>query len=184
MTCIHCRKAELKRQKTDMPAELKGEPVLVPQIDALVCPRCGYKTLHGSRMSEYMHAAADAYRRKKQLLTSQEIRSRREQLRMTQDQFASYLGVGSASVKRWELGQVQDRAMDRLIRIMTDPAEALRNYQHVRALTEPLRISAYATFPSPWIGAVEIRSAIYHEPAVKYSNWQPARVSSDYALKC
>ena len=53
-----------------------------------------------------------------------EIRARRMQLGMSQTQFGEYLGTGPASVKRWELGQVQDKAMDELIRLKTDPEAA------------------------------------------------------------
>jgi putative zinc finger/helix-turn-helix YgiT family protein len=135
MTCIQCRKFELEEKSVGMSAEVKGEPVLVENISGWVCPGCGYKTLHSSVMPEYMRLAADAYRRKHSLLTSDEIRERRDLIHQTQDQFARYLGVGIASVKRWELGQVQDRAMDKLIRLCTDPNEALDNYRTVAHLT-------------------------------------------------
>jgi hypothetical protein len=48
---------------------------------------------------------------------------------MTQQQFSEYLGPGIASVKRWESGQVQERAMDELIRLKTDPDAARRNLE-------------------------------------------------------
>ena len=97
MNCVNCRAADMQEQKTDMAAEVKGESVLVQQIDALVCPKCEFKTIKGSQMAEYMRLAADGYRRRHSMLTSDEIRSRRTKLRMSQEQFASYLGVGSAS---------------------------------------------------------------------------------------
>jgi hypothetical protein len=50
---------------------------------------------------------------------------------MTQSEFASYLGPGVASVRRWELGQIQDKAMDMLIRLKTYPAEARQNLRTV-----------------------------------------------------
>jgi putative zinc finger/helix-turn-helix YgiT family protein len=137
MTCIKCRKAELTEQVADLTAEVKGETVLVPQFPALVCTECGYKTIHGRDMQEYMRAASDAFRRKHSFLTSVDIRERRERLSKSQEEFARYLDVGVASVKRWELGQVQDRAMDRLIRISTDVTEAYRNFKVVEQLVSP-----------------------------------------------
>jgi transcriptional regulator with XRE-family HTH domain len=44
-----------------------------------------------------------------------EIRDLRTKLGMTQRQFAAFLPVGIASVKRWELGEIQDPAMNRLM---------------------------------------------------------------------
>jgi transcriptional regulator with XRE-family HTH domain len=66
-----------------------------------------------------------------------EFRRRRQAIHMSQSAFADYFGVGPASIKRWELGQVQDRAMDHLIRLKTDAGEAASNYRAVRALTGP-----------------------------------------------
>src|SRR5712692_4900978 len=129
MNCISCHAAELEERTTKMPAKVKGEALMVPRIRALVCPNCGYKTVKGSTMPEYMRLAADVYRANHGLLTSDEIRARRKALGMNQVEFAAHLGsVGVASVKRWELGQVQDRAMDKLIRVTTDANEAKTNY--------------------------------------------------------
>jgi putative zinc finger/helix-turn-helix YgiT family protein len=139
MTCIKCRKAELTEQAADVTAEVKGETVLVSDFPALVCAECGYKTIHGRDMQEYMRAASDAYRRKHSLLTSVEICERRERLNKSQEEFARYLDVGVASIKRWELGQVQDRAMDRLIRISTDLTEAFHNFKTVEKLVSPIQ---------------------------------------------
>ena len=104
-------------------------PVSVP---GWACDTCGHQTIDNQQSGEFTKAVSDAYRRAHGLLTGPEIRERREEwLRMSQQAFAEHLGVGSASVKRWEAGQVQDRAMDELIRLKTDP-EAARN--NLRAL--------------------------------------------------
>lgn len=137
MICNKCRQVHLRKETADLAAEVKGEKLLV-RMDALVCPKCGYATVEGRSMPEYMRLAADAYRQKHSLLTSTEIRERRITLRMTQEQFASYLGTGIASIKRWELGQIQDQAMDRLIRLMTEVEEAKNNYVKVAALAAPV----------------------------------------------
>jgi hypothetical protein len=55
---------------------------------------------------------------------------------MSQQRFSEYLGAGVASVKRWELGQIQDRAMDELIRLKTD-VEAAR--ENLRSLEEQVQ---------------------------------------------
>jgi putative zinc finger/helix-turn-helix YgiT family protein len=133
MTCIQCHSAELQEQKADVPATVKGEAVVVTQMDALVCPNCNYTTVKGSHMSEYMRRASDVYREKHGFLTSDELRQRREALRMTQEEFAPYVPVSLASVKRWERGQVQDEAMDKLLRLRTDINAAMQNYVQVAA---------------------------------------------------
>src|ERR1035438_3066073 len=112
MKCINCKIGQLERRRAVVPAEIKGEAVSV-EMDALACTNCEYTTIDGTRMAEYMRLAADAYREQNDLLTSSEIRIRRKHwLGMNQAEFAAYLPVSPASVKRWELGQVQDEAMD------------------------------------------------------------------------
>ncbi|PIR15264.1 MAG: hypothetical protein COV48_15340, partial [Elusimicrobia bacterium CG11_big_fil_rev_8_21_14_0_20_64_6] len=48
-------------------------------------------------------------------------------MKKSQEEFSHYLGVGIASVKRWELGKVQDPAYDELIRLKTNYAYAQKN---------------------------------------------------------
>jgi putative zinc finger/helix-turn-helix YgiT family protein len=64
------------------------------------------------------------FRRVARLLSPAEIRHGREKLGLTQKQFANLLGVGEATVSRWETGaQIQQRAMDRFIRVcLASPA--------------------------------------------------------------
>jgi hypothetical protein len=54
---------------------------------------------------------------------------------MSQQEYSNYLGVGVASVKRWEAGQVQDRAMDNLIRLKTDRNSARENLEQIENLS-------------------------------------------------
>ena len=64
------------------------------------------------------------FRREARLLAPEEIREGREKLALTQKQFANLLGIGEATVSRWETGaQIQQRAMDRFLRVcLTSPA--------------------------------------------------------------
>jgi putative zinc finger/helix-turn-helix YgiT family protein len=72
-----------------------------------------------------------AVRREARVLTPEEIPGGREKLGLTQKQFANLLGVGEATVSRWETGaQIQQRAMDRFLRVcLASPAavELLRS---------------------------------------------------------
>jgi putative zinc finger/helix-turn-helix YgiT family protein len=80
------------------------------------CPSCGHQTLYGTEMTEFGRLLADEYRAEHGLLTSREIVAIRNRLGMSQDLFAKFLGnAGVASVKRWELGKIQDRIHNDLI---------------------------------------------------------------------
>jgi putative zinc finger/helix-turn-helix YgiT family protein len=97
-------------------------------VPGLVCDSCGYKTIDNRQSGAFTKAVSDAYKTAHGLLTGSELRERRaDWLKMSQQAFADYLGVGLASIKRWESGQIQDRAMDELIRLKTDPEAARSN---------------------------------------------------------
>lgn len=87
------------------------------EIPALTVPQCG----HCQAISiddEADQQISAAFRREARLLTPEEIRHGREQLGLTQKQFANLLGVGEATVSRWETGaQIQQRALDRFLRV-------------------------------------------------------------------
>lgn len=87
------------------------------EIPALTVPQC----THCQALSiddEADRQISEAFRREARLLSPEEIRRGREKLGLTQKQFASLLGVGEATVSRWETGaQIQQRAMDRFLRL-------------------------------------------------------------------
>jgi putative zinc finger/helix-turn-helix YgiT family protein len=103
-----------------------GETFTV-ETDGLKCDHCGFETIDSEQSAEFTRLVSDEYRKCHDLLTGSEIRARRTQLGMTQQRFSEYLGTGIASVKRWESGQIQDKAMDELIRLKTDPEAARKN---------------------------------------------------------
>ena len=136
MNCKKCGKSNLEKRTAAVPGQLRGERFAVT-MPALVCPKCRYVTVDGADLAEYMRRVADAYRSKHGLLTSEEIRSRRLRLDMSQAKFADYLGVGVASLKRWEMGKVQDGSSDKLIRLRSDEDEASRNLDRIRDIRPP-----------------------------------------------
>jgi putative zinc finger/helix-turn-helix YgiT family protein len=100
------------------------------EIAALTVPQCGNcRALSIDEEADQQISAA--FRREARLLTPEEIREGREKLELTQKQFANLLGVGEATVSRWETGaQIQQRAMDRFLRVcLASPAavELLRS---------------------------------------------------------
>ena len=99
-------------------------------------------------MPEYMRKVADAYRRDHGLYTSEEIKDIRGKL--TQQRFADALGVGVASVKRWELGLVQDKGNDKLIREFQRRKSLRWSYEFKEAFAdEDRRLSVEACLWAP-----------------------------------
>jgi len=100
--------------------DFRGETFRVTS-PALQCRHCGFGMLGPGHLDVLRIATHDAYRRKHGFLTSGEILSRRKAMGLSQKRFAEYLGVGSASIERWESGMlVQDKASDLLLRQRTE----------------------------------------------------------------
>lgn len=85
-------------------------------VEQYVCEECGLEVATGKQAGAMQRTIADAYRTQKGLLTSQEIKSKRNDLNMTQKELADDMSVGIASIKRWEGGIVQTPGMDKLLR--------------------------------------------------------------------
>ena len=87
-------------------------------IDVVACTRCGAEVIdEHARLQQH-----EVWCRENGLLGPREIRKLRKSLRLTLPGFARLLGLGSASVGRWERGiTVQNRANDRFMRLLAIP---------------------------------------------------------------
>jgi len=99
--------------------EFRGETLDV-DAPAMSCQHCGFEIAAPGNLDALRLATMDAYRRRHYLLTSEQIVSRRKAMGMSQREFAEHVGIGVASLQRWEKGLVvQDKASDLLIRERT-----------------------------------------------------------------
>jgi putative zinc finger/helix-turn-helix YgiT family protein len=100
--------------------QFRGETLYVPINVAWACSECGLVAVDDNQVDELRRHTADVYREKHGLLTSSAIRALRKFLKMNQRDFAAFVGVGEASIKRWETWLVQERSSDQLIRLKCD----------------------------------------------------------------
>lgn len=117
MKTVSCPKGhgDMKWTKMKKTTTFKGVDVTY-EVEAYVCPECGLEAGTVDSAAKIQRAIADAYRKKKTLLTGEEIRSLRQEKGLTQKDLADLVNVGVASIKRWETGLIQSQAMDRLLR--------------------------------------------------------------------
>jgi putative zinc finger/helix-turn-helix YgiT family protein len=117
MICLECDNEELvETPDVEIEQEFRGESFKV-RTAAQRCPMCGWVSVTLGQVDELRRLTADAYRKRHGLLTSEEIRGIRQSMGKSQCGFARFLGVGEASVKRWESWQVQDKSNDELMRL-------------------------------------------------------------------
>jgi putative zinc finger/helix-turn-helix YgiT family protein len=122
MICLRCDNDQfLPKRDAVIEQEFRGETFRI-QTPALACSKCEWITIDPQQADELRKRTADAYRKKHGLLTSEEIKAYRKLLRKNQREFAAFLGVGEASVKRWETWLPQEKGNDNLIRMKCENA--------------------------------------------------------------
>jgi putative zinc finger/helix-turn-helix YgiT family protein len=150
--CTRCGSEEFApKPDAVLEQEFKGETFNVT-TPAMACAKCGELALTDAQLEELRRRTADAYRKKHNLLTSAQIRAMREALGKTQHQFAAFLRVGEASVKRWETWLVQDAGNDELIRVKCVLA---KKAQLLKRMTQALLQSQAAG----WTQAARLQTA-------------------------
>lgn len=125
MICFKCNNEEFVVKTAQVHQDFRGDQLDV-NTPVSVCRTCGWQTLGRGQADELRRRTVDAYRQNNGLLTSEEILSRRTRLGMSQHDFANFLRVGEASVKRWETWSVQDPSSDELIRMKCEFALQLQ----------------------------------------------------------
>ena len=145
------------------------------RTEAMVCPKCGFQVLTDAQSAAYTIAIADAYRTTHGLLTTEDLKAARGRLRMSQRDFAKFLRVGEASVKRWEAGLFQDEANDQLIRLRTDLEAARRNVSELEQRTEPFVTAGIRRLLFPYRASLR---AVLNGPALSTSKACPYRFLS------
>ena len=113
----------LENYTTSMDHDGRSHQVTVTSFEVAKCRKCGAVTLDGTALRRL----SDALRSVAGLLQPTEIRSQRESLNLTQKELARYLQIAEGTLSRWETGaQIQQRSMDKLLRLFFDLAEVRR----------------------------------------------------------
>lgn len=119
-TCALCgEKVATHHVRTQQFAYRDGanEVLLIAQIPVIECAACG-ETYTAGGAEEAQHDAVCHYLGR---LTPGEIRALRERNGLTQAKLAELTGIGIASIKRWEAGNViQNAALDAALRTLDE----------------------------------------------------------------
>ena len=135
MTCPNGH-GKMSSEKIDKAMNFRGVDINF-QAEHYVCPVCGIKAGDIDQTTTTQRAISDAYRQAVNLLTGEEIREGRKKLRLSQDALAKRMNVGIASIKRWEGGLIQTKAMDRALRLALQGQIPGDNYTGNRTFSIP-----------------------------------------------
>lgn len=116
--------------------DFRGVELKYP-TEAFICETCGLEAGTIEQGAAEQRALADAYKNAKGLLTGDEIKSLRQKAAITQQELANRIGVGVASIKRWEKGLIQTEANDNALRRMLQGPSIENVYTGNRELSIP-----------------------------------------------
>jgi putative zinc finger/helix-turn-helix YgiT family protein len=118
--CPRCGTMMVERRSA-LKLPINGEGVSVPSALHLRCPKCDEVLLRFSDSRRLQEDAIAIYRRRRGLLSADDIRAIRERFGLTQSQLAHLLHLGANTISRWESGRnVQTEAMEMLLRLIRD----------------------------------------------------------------
>jgi putative zinc finger/helix-turn-helix YgiT family protein len=123
--CVRCdARHPWENKDREIEQIVRGESFTV-HSSVMRCKACGFEVLTDEQVDELATNTADAYRERHHMLTSKEIVECRKLRCMSQREFAQFVGVGEASIKRWEKAMIQDSSSDALIREKTSNKQTL-----------------------------------------------------------
>ena len=106
--------------------DIRGEIIPVERT-FYRCGNCGEEFELASNDYDPFDTAYQEYRRRKGWLQPEEIKEFREKLGLTQQEFSEMLGIGIATLNRYENGALQTEAINSLISLcIADPQNLLR----------------------------------------------------------
>jgi HTH-type transcriptional regulator/antitoxin MqsA len=100
---------------------VNSEDIAVRGASHLRCPKCGEIVQRFRDSRRLQEDAIAIYRKRRGLLSADDIRAIRQRFGLTQANLAGLLRLGANTVSRWESGRnVQTAAMDMLLRLIRD----------------------------------------------------------------
>jgi len=124
--CSNCEKeTEFELITNEEIIKVRKEPIKV-QVQYSKCKNCGDEVLDPNSNLDPFNLAYREYREKHSLLQPDEIRDWRKAQELTQSELAKLLGVGIATISRYENGSLQDQSHDRLMRLAMNPSNLLK----------------------------------------------------------
>ncbi len=124
--CPNCEKEiEIRFIRCKEEFEIRGETINV-EVEYYQCEECGEDFEIPRPGYDPLDAAYREYRRRKGMLQPEQIKEFRLELGLTQKEMSQVLGIGIASLNRYENGALQSEAQDRLIQTLMQPENLIQ----------------------------------------------------------
>lgn len=116
--CNETNKLEVIRVAKKIPIR---KDTIVVDVEYYKCSVCGEEFLVPKPQDDPFEKAYRLYRQKRKMLQPSEIRDFRNRYNLTQSELANLLGLGGATISRYETGKIQDESHDTLLRLALNP---------------------------------------------------------------
>ena len=145
-TCPDCNTGHLTEEAYSEQIRYHNQTLVVDGLKCWVCDHCEAEIIRADQLRAGDKLIAEAKRQADGLLSGEEIRAIRKSLNLTQKQASELFGGGQNAFSKYERGDViQSVAMDRLLRLASADAAALRRLQQLAGVeTAQTRISSQA----------------------------------------
>lgn len=104
---------------------IRGESIPV-EVEYYRCEACGEEMMPLRMENDPLEQAYREYRRRKGMVQPEEIREFRQKFGLTQKEYSELLGIGVASLSRYENGALQEQSHDHILRFSMQPENLLR----------------------------------------------------------
>jgi putative zinc finger/helix-turn-helix YgiT family protein len=119
--CPNCEKeSPLEFVRKTEEFNVRGEVIDV-EVEFYRCQECGEEFENSKSAIDPYEVAYREYRARKGMLQPEEIRAFRQRRGLTQKEFSDLLGIGIATLNRYENGALQNEAHDRAIKLTMEP---------------------------------------------------------------
>jgi putative zinc finger/helix-turn-helix YgiT family protein len=124
--------------------EIKSEIIPV-EVEYIQCNECNEEFLSPSSKSDPLRSAYDEYRRRKDMVTPQEIKFFREKFNLTQRELSDLVGFGGATLSRYENGALQDETHNNLLRLIMESDNLLKVINNKPEVLSPEKSEVIST---------------------------------------
>ena len=124
--CTNCEKeTAVERIIKKETLDVRGEPITV-NVEYSRCKDCGDEVLNPSVNLDPFAIAYREYRSLHSLLQPEEIASWRKSHHLNQGEFAKLIGIGVATLNRYENGALQNESHEKLLRLAMDSSNLFK----------------------------------------------------------
>jgi len=124
--CSNCEKETgLELVTKEEVIRVRNKPIKI-ELQYLRCVECGDEAFDPSLNVDPFSPAYRKYRKEYGFLQPEEIREWRKANKLTQGELAKLLGVGGATISRYENGALQDPSHEKLLRLAMNPSNLLQ----------------------------------------------------------